>query len=263
MSFFGKTEKEILEAMGYDASVPVKSMENYKFPEVVVSRTQAILGCTDEEMEMVQIGLLDYFLTLKVYGPLEMIDKKADELWHVFLWDTKGYMEFCANYMGRFVHHTPYMDEKEMSEEDLTLLKTRYKKALVTDSKYATRRDNTTSNYSNNHNNDDMMMWLPIYAMSINDDAAAVEAVEAARAAEIVELDKWQNERIADISAIPDDVTEHSSDTYSPSSNPGHSDSSYDSGSSYSPSSYDSGSSYSSSCSSGSSSSCGSSCGGS
>lgn len=36
-----------------------------------------------------------------------MLSTKVDAIWHEFILFTKGYREFCQNYLGKFVDHTP------------------------------------------------------------------------------------------------------------------------------------------------------------
>jgi hypothetical protein len=46
-------------------------------------------------------------LVLSEPGPLAMIDRRVDELWHHFILFTPQYQQFCEQVMGFFVHHQP------------------------------------------------------------------------------------------------------------------------------------------------------------
>ena len=132
-----KEKNKILNQMeykiiGYD---DLKDISEYKFPEVVLKRAKEELKCGDEEIEIVSVSLLTYFSFLKKIGdyptgPFEMIDKSADILWHNFLLDTREYMKFCSEYVGRYIHHTPYIEDKRLSEEEILSIKMKYKNEL-------------------------------------------------------------------------------------------------------------------------------------
>jgi hypothetical protein len=57
---------------------------------------------------------------LTLYTPMNIID----EMWHSFIICTKDYQEFCHQYLGAFIHHSPNVNEsvnaqkKEESRED-------------------------------------------------------------------------------------------------------------------------------------------------
>jgi hypothetical protein len=46
-------------------------------------------------------------LVLREKGPLAMIDRRIDELWHSFILFTPQYRAFCDEVMGFFVDHQP------------------------------------------------------------------------------------------------------------------------------------------------------------
>lgn len=46
-------------------------------------------------------------LVLLEDGPLAMIDRRVDELWHSLILFTPQYQQFCEQVMGFFVHHQP------------------------------------------------------------------------------------------------------------------------------------------------------------
>lgn len=46
-------------------------------------------------------------LVLREDGPLAMIDRRVDELWHSFILFTPQYRRFCVDVMGFFVDHQP------------------------------------------------------------------------------------------------------------------------------------------------------------
>jgi len=50
---------------------------------------------------------------------LPMVNTDADEVWHLFILDTKGYKAFCDEYVGVFIHHNPYVEKVQV---DTTML---------------------------------------------------------------------------------------------------------------------------------------------
>lgn len=120
--------------MGYKPGLTIKSVSLYKFPDVVLERAQKNLNISDSEMELVTLSLLCYFNAVK-YSPngVEMTDKPADELWHTFLLDTKAYMNFCATYIGFYVHHNPYLSTKVLTDGDMQNISYKHGDALDLD----------------------------------------------------------------------------------------------------------------------------------
>ncbi len=53
-------------------------------------------------------------------APLEFIVTDAlrifDEMWHIFLLDTRAYHDFCVDHLGRFIHHEPNIPERYQDE---------------------------------------------------------------------------------------------------------------------------------------------------
>ncbi len=49
-------------------------------------------------------------------APVEFIVTDAirvfDEMWHIFLLDTRAYHDFCIDYLGHFIHHEPNIPER-------------------------------------------------------------------------------------------------------------------------------------------------------
>jgi|HubBroStandDraft_6_1064221.scaffolds.fasta_scaffold1806455_1 hypothetical protein len=44
--------------------------------------------------------------------------KEIDDMWHTFLLHTKQYMQFCEQYFGEFIHHSPTtVDDKLTADE--------------------------------------------------------------------------------------------------------------------------------------------------
>lgn len=170
MSLFGGSEKKILGAMGYDVDKGLKSLKDFQFPAVVIKRTQDLLGCSAEEMKVVEIALLDYFLTVKSHGSIDMIDKKADELWHIFLLDTVSYMKFCSNYIGFYIHHKPYINDKSISVSEQIILANKYETASKTDYEYHSYRNNIVRNSDRSL----LEVYLPLYIV-LSDHNVRVE----------------------------------------------------------------------------------------
>jgi len=162
MSLFGGEEKAILKAMGYTPIKEIISLQGFSFPQVVSERAQRELGCTDDQMELVEIALLDYFLEVKLSRNVPMVDKNADILWHTFLLDTKAYMRFCSMHIGFYVHHVPYSDDMEINAHDKYDEEDRLDRIQRVDPLYFYGRRKRAVDKSEN---DDLHTFLPMYAL--------------------------------------------------------------------------------------------------
>lgn len=154
--------KSLLALMGFKPKRFIKSVASYKFPEVVMQRTQETLKLNDEEMDLLALSLLTYFNAVK-YSPrgVDMTDTDVDELWHNFLLDTRSYMDFCSKYIGFYIHHSPYIETKELDEDDMKSISIKYGNALDQDIElYETLM-------SKNHytSEDDKMKFFPFFYM--------------------------------------------------------------------------------------------------
>lgn len=64
---------------------------------------------TSKELDLVERGFRQFFLACARSGRrrVAMPSQAVDAYWHAFLVDTKGYAEWCARTLGRFLHHLP------------------------------------------------------------------------------------------------------------------------------------------------------------
>ena len=230
---FGSKEKKILADMGYNVTSNSKSLADYTFPEVVVTRTKDELKM--EDISLQEIALLDYFQAVKMGYDMEMTNKEADVLWHVFLLDTKAYMAFCANYIGFYIHHNPYVGEKTLSSTDVSVLQTRIEKSVASDTHYERRRQDTI----NRHSDDDVATFLPLYMVAASCGTTPVSSSESNSGSSLTDSSTSLNDSFSSRSSCSTPSSSSCSSSSSSSSS----------------------SSCSSSSSSSSSSSCGSSCG--
>ena len=67
-------------------------------------------------------------LVLSEGGPLAMIDRRVDELWHSFILFTPQYQQFCEQVMGFFVHHQPRTSKTPVPEGAIKNFVDAYKK---------------------------------------------------------------------------------------------------------------------------------------
>ena len=143
-NMFCKKEKMILKQMGFNYDVELREIKDYYFPEIVRKRTVKNLEIPEEEIEILELGLKLFFEILKNNMNennenneiIEMIDSKVDELWHNLLLDTKNYMFFCSNYVGKYIHHIPYDDKKILLKEEIEDLQNKYHKILINNKYY-------------------------------------------------------------------------------------------------------------------------------
>ncbi|MCX7125597.1 MAG: hypothetical protein NTU49_07605 [Gammaproteobacteria bacterium] len=52
--------------------------------------------------------------------------REIDDMWHTFLMFTKDYADFCEQYFGEFVHHTPKTGDEKYDSEFFKTEFTRY-----------------------------------------------------------------------------------------------------------------------------------------
>lgn len=151
-----------LKQMGFNHKAEIKSVSLYKFPDVVLERAKKVIGCNDEEFELVKLSLLGFFNAVKyTEGLVEMTDKDADELWHVFLLDTRAYMEFCAEYIGFYLHHSPYISEKQLSHEDMKNIAIKHGNAIDQDADLYSLMEIKTLNTSK----ENIEKYLPFFSL--------------------------------------------------------------------------------------------------
>lgn len=137
----------------------VKPIEKYSFPEVVLKRTKQELDIDDKKLKLVIIDFFDYMKTVQRYKTVDILSKTTDVLWHNLIIDTEAYLDFCLNYVGFFVHHKPYLEDKKITNSDLRLLSKRYNSIISDDVNYRNyRNDNIIPT-------NDMSTYLLLYSL--------------------------------------------------------------------------------------------------
>ena len=229
----------------------LKPIDEYIFPEVVLKRTKEELNLNDKELNLIKLDFFDYMLVIKEYGKeIDMLNKQTDVLWHNLILDTRSYIDFCINHMGRFIHHKPFLNDKVLTKDEKIQLYKKYSYAIENNYDYSRRRkeiiqeNRTASDYSSSSlsNNNLLLNLLVLDALTDFDTNERLKE-------EAIQKDSEDASKVA---------TTQSSFNPSNSSDESYKDSS--SSTKYSSdnhSSYDSGSSYSSCSSSSSCSSCG------
>ena len=63
----------------------------------------------DKDYIMAINGFMQYMKLIKDHptNEVNMWSKSVDFVWHSFILNTRAYMDFCEDYFGKFVHHTP------------------------------------------------------------------------------------------------------------------------------------------------------------
>lgn len=232
----------------------LKPIDEYVFPEVVLKRTKEELNLNDKELNLVKLDFFDYMLVIKEYSKeIDMLNKQTDVLWHNLILDTRSYIDFCINHMGRFIHHKPFLNDKVLTKDEKIQLYKKYSYAIENNYDYSRRRkeiiqeNKSTSDYSSSSfgNNNLLLNLLVLDALTdFNTNERLKENIQQEKddASKVATTQSSFNPSNSSDESYKDSSssTKYSSDNYS----------SYDSGSGYS-----SGSSYSN-CSS-SSSGCG------
>lgn len=73
--------------------------------------------------ETVFVEMLKFlYLCTVISGPCSPPSKEVDNMWHAFLLHTVDYFKFCAEYVGRFLHHDP-TEKPNLANRD-TMLET-------------------------------------------------------------------------------------------------------------------------------------------
>lgn len=67
-----------------------------------------------------------------VKGPLGMGSPEVDEVWHQFILFTREYADFCQNYLGSFLHHSPHTSSTsgERKREGMANFRESYKRVF-------------------------------------------------------------------------------------------------------------------------------------
>lgn len=236
----------------------LKPIDEYVFPEVVLKRTKEELNLNDKELNLVKLDFFDYMLVIKEYGKeIDMLNKQTDVLWHNLILDTRSYIDFCINHMGRFIHHKPFLNDKVLTKDEKIQLYKKYSYAIENNYDYLRRRkeiiqeNKSTSDYSSSsfgNNNNLLLNLLVLDALTDFDTNERLKEniqQEKDDASKVATTQSSFNSSNSSDETYKDSTssTKYSSDNYS----------SYDSGSGYSSGSSYSNCSSSSSCSGGSS----------
>ena len=222
----------------------LKPIDEYIFPEVVLKRTKEELNLSDKELNLIKLDFFDYMLVIKEYGKeIDMLNKQTDVLWHNLILDTRSYIDFCINHMGRFIHHKPFLNDKVLTKDEKIHLYKKYNYAIENNYDYSRRRkeiiqeNRTTSDYSSSSNNNSNLLLnlLVLDALTdFNNERLKEEAVQkdSDDASKVATTQSSFNPSNSSDESYKDSSssTKYSSDNHS----------SYDSGSSYSSSSYSS-----------------------
>lgn len=92
-----------------------KTVYEYNFPELLKERYMKERNKTEQEFELVQLALKDWFsiFEFNTRGSqfYDFPSSEVDELWHMFILFTKDYREFCEEYLGQFLDHVPLSEE--------------------------------------------------------------------------------------------------------------------------------------------------------
>ncbi len=85
-------------------------INNYRFPDSIVDKIRKRYPhLTDDDLQKVNQGLREYFQICNLAGKrlIAMPSQVVDVAWHEFILFTRLYQKFCADALGRFLHHTP------------------------------------------------------------------------------------------------------------------------------------------------------------
>lgn len=58
--------------------------------------------------------------------PLPMLHSEIDDLWHQFILFTKQYREFCAQFFGRYIDHSPSLQPEPVDEKLIRSFEAQY-----------------------------------------------------------------------------------------------------------------------------------------
>ena len=79
---------------------------SYEHPELI-ERYKRELGLSDAEAQSLFQDTKRYLYLCFVTGKKLAPSAPIDQGWHEFLMYTKDYQDFCAQFFGTFIHHTP------------------------------------------------------------------------------------------------------------------------------------------------------------
>lgn len=86
-------------------------IDEYDFPPAIVERLhRKYIFLPPEKLETILRGLREYFHVCHAAGRRRMVSmpsQAVDAAWHEFILFTREYEQFCAQALGRFLHHTP------------------------------------------------------------------------------------------------------------------------------------------------------------
>ncbi len=74
----------------------------------VISRYARDHGVSYEEAEVIFVETLKFlYLSSIIDTPCSPPSREIDEMWHDFILHSIDYVNFCGDYVGRFLHHDP------------------------------------------------------------------------------------------------------------------------------------------------------------
>lgn len=86
----------------------------YKNPNVIKKHASELgISLKEAEIHFEECKKFLYLCSI-TDNPLSP-SKGIDAIWHTFILFTKDYNNFCLNYLGRFVHHTPDVERTEQT----------------------------------------------------------------------------------------------------------------------------------------------------
>jgi len=92
---------------------------DYQFPRSIETKVNALYPHLSQgKVDQVMRGLRDYFhlILLSDQKTVAMPSQVVDVAWHEFILFTREYATFCANGLGRFLHHMPAEAMKERNQ---------------------------------------------------------------------------------------------------------------------------------------------------
>jgi hypothetical protein len=130
-SWVSNDREVLLDLEKSDVQTQIKSVYDYTFPELLKKRYMSERDKTEQEFQLVQLALKDWFsIFAGNTNRTQFFDfpsKEVDELWHMFILFTKDYREFCQNYIGQFLDHVPLEDNKSSKFHNLKNLMATFK----------------------------------------------------------------------------------------------------------------------------------------
>jgi hypothetical protein len=92
----------------------------FKHPGLV-SRLQTKLGLSPEDAEMLFQDVKRFLFLCATSDQRVAPPKMVDEGWHHFILFTLDYQRFCAKFLGKFIHHTPWTGKKRTRGQNVLI----------------------------------------------------------------------------------------------------------------------------------------------